>query len=48
MSPKYKEVLLYYRRHFWSKQKVRDAVDKYITAVEYEQITGEPFELPTS
>jgi hypothetical protein len=43
MSPKYKEVLLYYKRGFWSKAKVHDAVGKYITAEEYELITGEPY-----
>ena len=44
MSHDYNKVLYYYKKGFWSKSKVHDAVGRYITAEEYEMITGEPYE----
>jgi len=32
----------------WTKDMVYDAVPKLITAEEYEEITGEPYEFPES
>lgn len=43
-SPKYNLVREYYVRKYWSKSRVRDAVRySWITAEEYEEITGEPY-----
>lgn len=45
MSPKFKKVKNYYDRGLWNKKMVADAVVKgWITAEEYELITGEPYE----
>lgn len=44
MSKNFEKVKGYYDKGLWSKQKVRNAVGKWITAEEYELITGEPFE----
>lgn len=44
-SKKFKKVKGYYDSGLWSKSKVHDAVvHSWITAEEYEEITGEPFE----
>ena len=44
-SPKYEKVKGYYDNGYWSKKKVHDAVIKgWITAEEFEEITGEPYE----
>lgn len=44
-SKKFKIVKQYYDKGFWTKKMVHDAVDMgWITASEYEEITGEPFE----
>ena len=44
MSPKFKTVQLNYKRGLWDIEKVRNAVVKqWITAEEFEIITGEPY-----
>lgn len=43
MSKNYNKVLNYYNKKLWSKQKVYNAVGKWITAEEYEIITGEVY-----
>jgi len=45
MSKKYNTVKAAYDRGTWNKEMVANAVVKgWITAVEYELITGEPYE----
>jgi len=45
MSPKYKKVKTYYDNGFWTVEMVANAVVKgWITAQEFEQITGKPYE----
>jgi hypothetical protein len=45
MSPKFKKVKKHYDDGFWNKEIVGIAVVKrWITAEEYELITGEPYE----
>lgn len=45
MSPKFNRVKKYYDSGLWNKQMVADAVVKgWITAAEYEEIVGEPYE----
>jgi uncharacterized XkdX family phage protein len=45
MSKKYPDVKNYYDSKNWSKLRVKMAVSaKWITAEEYEMITGEPYE----
>ena len=45
-SKKYQIVKDYYDNGMWSKKKVRNAVVKeWITPEEYEEITGEPYEV---
>jgi hypothetical protein len=45
MSPKYNLVKSYYDRGLWNLTMVRNAVVKgWITAQEFELITGEPYE----
>ncbi|MBO6178546.1 MAG: XkdX family protein [Selenomonadaceae bacterium] len=45
MSKKFETVKENYDNGFWSKAKVRNAVVKnWITAAEYEEITGEKYE----
>lgn len=45
MSPKFNKVKNYYDKDLWNKQMVANAVVKgWITAEEYEIITGEPYE----
>jgi len=44
MSAKCNKVREYYDNGLWSKSRVADAVEKkWITAEEYETITGEPY-----
>jgi len=44
-SPKYEKVKAYYDQHLWSIARVRNAVVKeWITAAEFEEITGQPYE----
>lgn len=44
MSPKYNKVKAYYDNGFWTKEMVHNAVVKgWVTAEEYEQITGEKY-----
>lgn len=44
MSKKFAKVKRYYDEGLWSKRQVHDAVVKgWITAQEYETITGEPY-----
>ena len=43
MSKNYNKVLNYYNKKLWSKQKVFNAVGKWITAEEYQIIVGEPY-----
>lgn len=47
-SPKFEMVKNYYNRGLWNKQMVKNAVvnpkdNPWITAEEYEEITGEPY-----
>ncbi|MBQ1805766.1 MAG: XkdX family protein [Oscillospiraceae bacterium] len=44
-SPKYELVKHYYDTGRWSASAVRAAVPKWITAAEYTEITGEPYEV---
>ena len=45
MSPKFNKVKAYYDSGLWNKAMVRNAVIKnWITAEEYQQITGEVYE----
>ena len=43
MSPNFEKVKDYYDTGKWSLQKVRNAVGRWITAEEFELITGEPY-----
>lgn len=44
-SPKFNKVKNYYDKGLWNKKMVHDAVVKgWITAEEYEEIVGEPYE----
>lgn len=44
-SPKYNIVKAQYDKGLWSKKRVHDAVTKeWITAEEYTEITGDPYE----
>ena len=43
MSKNYMKVKYYYDRGLWSKKKLKNAVGKWITEEEYEQITGEEY-----
>lgn len=48
-SPKFEMVKEYYESGRWGKKAVRNAVtnpknNPYITAMEYEEIVGEPYE----
>ena len=45
MSNKYNKVKEYYEKGYWNIAMCRNAVKKgWITAQEYEEITGEPYE----
>lgn len=44
MSPKFNKVKKYYDNNLWNKAMVRNAVVKnWITEIEYELITDEPY-----
>ena len=44
-SPKFEKVKKYYDKGFWKIGRVHEAVVKgWITAAEFEEITGEPYE----
>ena len=43
MSKNFEKVKNYYNKGLWSKARVHEAVGKWITAEEYEIITGEPY-----
>ena len=44
-SPKFSMVKTFYKNHLWTKARVKNAVVKeWITAAEYEEIVGEPYE----
>ncbi len=43
-SKNFSKVKQYYDRKLWSLTKVASAVGKWITAEEYEEITGKEFE----
>ena len=46
MSPKFEKVKGYYEDGLWNKTMVKNAVKKgWITAAEYTEITGEPYEV---
>lgn len=42
-SKNFAKVKYYYDNGLWSKTKVHNAVGKWITPAEYEEITGEPY-----
>jgi hypothetical protein len=42
-SKNFEKVKAYYDNKLWSKKKVYNAVGRWITEVEYEEITGEPY-----
>lgn len=43
-NEKYEKVRNYYKNHLWTLDQVRNAVGKWITREEFEEITGEMFE----
>ena len=43
MSENYQKVKDYYDDGRWTIERVRKAVGRWITAEEYEEITGEPY-----
>lgn len=43
-SPKYELVRDYYKKKLWNKIRVHNAVGRWITKEEYEEITGEVYE----
>ena len=42
-SEKFNLVSTYYKNGLWTKDRVRNAVGKWITAEEYKEITGEDY-----
>lgn len=42
-SEKFEKVRGYYKNKLWNLERVRNAVGKWITEEEYQEITGEPF-----
>lgn len=44
MSKNFKKVKNYYDKGLWNEERVKVAVGKWITAAEYEKITGEKYE----
>lgn len=42
-SENFETVKYYYDSGLWTKKKVRKAVGRWITAEEYEEITGSPY-----
>lgn len=43
MSKNFNKVKNYYNKHLWTKKMVWNAVNRWITAEEYKQITGEEY-----
>ena len=43
MSKNFKKVKNYYDKGLWSEARVYEAVGKWITAEEYEEIVGKPY-----
>jgi hypothetical protein len=43
-SEKFETVKQYYESGLWNETMVRNAVGRWITAEEYEEITGKPME----
>lgn len=43
MSKNFEKVRDYYKNGIWNKTRVYNAVDKWITADEYKEITGEEY-----
>ena len=46
MSKNFKKVKNYYDKGLWSEARVYEAVGKWITVEEYEEIVGKPY-VPT-
>lgn len=44
MSKKFEQIRYWYAVDMWSKEKVKNAVGRLITAEEYKEITGEDYE----
>lgn len=44
MSKNFEKVKYYYDHGLWDKERVRNAVGKWITPEEYEIITGEEYQ----
>lgn len=42
-SKNFEKVKTYYENGIWSIERVRNAVGRWITAEEYEEITGQPY-----
>ena len=42
-SKYFERVKKHYEKHLWSKERVHEAVGKWITEAEYEEITGEDY-----
>ena len=45
-SRNYERIRGFYIRHLWTKAKVHACVPGQITAEEYQEITGEPYDAP--
>lgn len=43
-SEKFEKVRNYYKNRLWTLEQVRNAVGKWITEEEYEEITGQVYE----
>lgn len=43
-SKNFEKVYNYYKNHLWTLSQVRNAVGKWITEEEYQEITGRIFE----
>lgn len=44
MSKNYAKVKYFYEHGLWSKQMVKNAVDRWITTEEYELVTSETYQ----
>ena len=42
-SARFEKVRGYYKNHLWNLTQVRNAVGKWITEAEYQEITGKAF-----
>lgn len=42
-SERFEKVRGYYKNHLWNLTQVRNAVGKWITEAEYQEITGKAF-----